>query len=84
MVLDRSFTLGSDLLDLDSTPRIAELLTKSYKCEICEEMCAIRSEDWMERQKLQWESPGAGWVGIEGRICRSCLVWLTLPDAEQV
>ena len=60
-------------------PRIVELVLESYECELCDEMCAIRSEDWMEKQRLQWRtpSPRGEWMRVEGRLCRSCFVFLT-------
>jgi hypothetical protein len=65
-------------------PRIEELVTESYECEICDEMCAIRSKDWMTKQRLLRKSSRAGWVGVEGRLCRSCFVFLTegVPSVE--
>lgn len=77
LALKQSSTLDSRLLDLGLLPRIAELITESYECELCDEMCAIRSDDWMKKQRLQWKSPGSGWWRVEGRLCRSCFVFLT-------
>jgi hypothetical protein len=76
LALKRSSTLDSRLLELGLLPRIEEILIESYECELCEEICAIRSEDWMKKQRLQWKAPGTGWVGVEGRLCRSCFVFL--------
>lgn len=80
MALKRSLNLDSALLEFDLTPRMEELVNGSYECELCDEMCAIRSEDWLEKQKLQWKSPGAGPVGVEGRLCRPCFVFLTVEE----
>jgi hypothetical protein len=65
-------------------PRVEELITESYECELCDEMCAIRSEDWMTKQRLLRKSSRAGWVGVEGRLCRFCFVFLTekTPSVE--
>jgi hypothetical protein len=82
MALQRSSTLDSRLLELGLSPRIEEILTESYECELCEEICAIRSEDWMKTQRLQWKAPGTVWVGVEGRSCRSCFVFLTEGTAS--
>jgi hypothetical protein len=84
LALKRSSTLDSSLLGLGLLPRIEELITESYECEICDEMCAIRSDDWMTIQKLLRKSSRAGWVGVEGRLCRSCFVFLTegTPSVE--
>jgi hypothetical protein len=82
--LKRSSTLDSRLLELGLLPRIEELITESYECELCDEMCAIRSKDWMTKQRLLRKSARAGWVGVEGRLCRSCFVFLTegTPSVE--
>lgn len=80
MALKRISSLESAWLGFDLTPRMEELVNESYECELCDEMCAIRGEDWLEKQKLQWKSPGAGPVGLEGRLCHSCLVFLTVEE----
>jgi hypothetical protein len=84
LALKRSSTLDPSLLNLVLLPRIEELITESYECELCDEMCAIRSEDWLKEQRLLRKYPRAGWVGVEGRLCRSCFVFLTegTPSVE--
>lgn len=84
MALKRSSTLDSSLLEMGLLPRIEELVLESYECELCDEMCAIRSEDWMEKQRLQWRLSGADWVSVMGRLCQSCLTFLThSPPSEK-
>ena len=84
LALKRSSTLDSKLLELGLSPRIEELVTESYECELCDEMCAIRSEDWMTKQRLIRKSSRAGCVGVEGKLCRSCFEFLTegTPSVE--
>ena len=84
LALKRSSTLDSRLLELGLLPRVEELITESYECEICDEMCTIRSGDWMTKQRLLRKSSRIGWVGVEGRLCRSCFVFLTegTPSVE--
>jgi hypothetical protein len=38
----------------------------------------------MAKQRLLRKSARAGWVGVEGRLCRSCFVFLTegTPSVE--
>jgi len=59
-------------------------VTESYECELCDEMCAIRSDDWMKKQRLIRKSSRAGCVGVEGKLCRSCFDFLTegTPSVE--
>jgi hypothetical protein len=81
----------SGLREISSIPRIQELIFHSYACELCDTECSFRSEDEMQNgalrgdwmvEKVRLYAPtvhqgGIVWRGLEGRICRPCLVFLT-------
>ena len=84
VAISRSSTPKSKVLEYDLPPHIRALFTESYLCELCCDLCVIRSSDWMEAQRLLWNSPGSRWVGVEGRLCPPCLGYLTCDVAWPV
>jgi hypothetical protein len=96
MVL-RQLNSRSGLRTISSIPRIQDLLFYSYACELCDTECSFRSEDeiqngalrgdWMVKVRLYAPTVHQGgivWRGLEGRICRPCLVFLTPPGTYPV
>jgi hypothetical protein len=85
--IERSSTPRSDLLQLIRSIRIREIIIRSYKCELCDEVCATHSKDWLKvtRVYLCYKQPSgtSRWRRHEGRICRPCLEFLTTPFPEE-
>jgi hypothetical protein len=74
LALDRSTTSGLDEMDL--SPRLRELAFNSYKCDLCDEMCVIGSQEWLKEVRLAKRLEGGREIALRGRLCTACMLYL--------